>query len=160
MILRRFAGALALAVAGVLLTALPSYALTYSQSCDSFYDSLKYRETLCVWAQWHNHSGDTGITVTQVGAFVQGPGWENGNPPAVSGDHMVLKNDSGSTKWYRDTNVDVVSTSDPAGPFILNGGNGISLPNTPRAWVTYVGYLRLDHQPDPGSRSVTVVMFS
>jgi hypothetical protein len=160
MLLRRFILAIALAMMGVLLTAIPSYANIYSEKCNSDYDGLGTLYTYCVWAQWHNMAGSTGVVVYQVGAYVTGDGWENGNPPAISGDHMLIKNNAGVVKWYKDTNVDVTSTSDPCGPFYLNNGNGISMPGTTRAWVTYEGYLRRNGVTDPGTRSITLVMNS
>jgi hypothetical protein len=159
--LRRFVLALAAAMVAVVLTAIPSYADVYSENCADGYDSMGTYYKYCVWAEWHNWAGPTGITVFQVGAYVTGEGWENGSPPAISGDFILLKNNGGVVKWSKNSGVDVTSTSDPCGPFYLNGpGNGVAMPDTARAWVTYQGYLRRNGAADPGTRTITVVMNS
>lgn len=152
---------LALCVAVFGLTTLnisPASADVYDDKCfDHRTGDLTYQHS-CVWAQFHNYSGPTGIRIGQLGAFVQGTQWAH---PAAQCTGLIVKNDNGVIKYSKFSGCDIGGTGDPAGPFYPNGGDGIKMPNTAYATVTYIAYYDLCcGYPDIGTRTLTLTINS
>ena len=157
---RRFAliaAAVAAALGITVLAQVPAHASIYSQNCREFRTAVGDLHTYCAWIQYRNMAGSSGMIADQWGAFVTGPSWENGDPPAITCTSLLVKNgDTGDVKWSRFSGCNVISTHDPAGPY--TSGDGIEMPNANSITVSYTGYLRLDGFPDPGNKTVSVTV--
>ena len=115
-----------------------------------------YIDHWCVWVNYSNHPGTHGLTVEQLGSYVEGPDWENGNPPAVSCHVFHVDNDNDVVKWARFQDICDIPGGGVGVRFIPNGGDGINMPDTDSADIIYYGLARFDRQDDPGDKTITL----